>query len=110
VRNACDHLLANAIDFSPAGGAIRVRLRGVAAAPDSIEGGALVCEFDNDGPAIAGDDLERIFTPFFSRRRQGTGLGLAVVRRVVEDHGGRVSAANRDGGGVRFTIALPLRS
>ena len=48
-----------------------------------------------------------MFEPFFSRRKGGTGLGLSVVQRIVEAHGGRVSAANREGGGAVFTVRLP---
>jgi signal transduction histidine kinase len=103
-RSACAQLLANAIEFSPSPGTIRVRLRHAAAKSEG-----LLCEFENDGPPIAAEDLDRLFQPFFSRRRQGSGLGLAIVRRVADDHGGRAFVENLERGGVRFTMALPLR-
>ncbi len=63
----------------------------------------------DDGAGMAPDVAERIFEPFFTGRPigQGTGLGLAVVHGIVSAHGGRVSAANRDGGGAVFTVMLP---
>ena len=102
LRAALDHLLANAIAFSPSPGAVRVTLE-----REEMERPLVHLRVDDSGPGIAPEDLRQVFAPFFSRRLNGTGLGLAVVRRVVEEHGGRVSAANRESGGARFTVSLP---
>ena len=65
------------------------------------------------GPGVAEEELPRLFTPFFraaaATPKVGYGLGLAVTRRVIELHGGTVSAANRRGGGLCVEVELPLR-
>lgn len=60
------------------------------------------------GPGIPGDRLDQIFKPFYTTRAQGTGLGLAVVKKVVEAHGGTVEASNHEAGGAEFVVRLPL--
>jgi signal transduction histidine kinase len=62
---------------------------------------------ENDGPAIAPTDLDRVFETFWTRRARGSGLGLAISKRVVEAHGGTIRAENRRRG-PRFTFTLPL--
>jgi two-component system, NtrC family, sensor histidine kinase HydH len=72
-----------------------------------IEGGsALVFEVRDRGEGLAAGDAARIFEPFYSRRSQGAGLGLAIARRIVEEHGGRIEAASREGGGAVFRVVL----
>jgi signal transduction histidine kinase len=56
---------------------------------------------------IAPDDLDRVFEPFHSSKPSGLGVGLFLVRNIVQSHGGTVSAAARPGGGSVFTIELP---
>ena len=60
------------------------------------------------GRGFANDDVPRVFEPFFSRRKGGTGLGLALVQQIVTEHAGEVTAANRAGGGAEVTISIPL--
>jgi nitrogen-specific signal transduction histidine kinase len=61
----------------------------------------------HNGP-IGSDDLERIFSPFFTTKPQGTGLGLSIVRKVVHAHDGRIDAVSAPGRGVTFRVALPV--
>jgi signal transduction histidine kinase len=60
------------------------------------------------GPGLPDGETERIFDPFYTTKPGGTGLGLAVAQQVVHQHGGSLSADSADGGGARFTLALPV--
>jgi signal transduction histidine kinase len=64
-------------------------------------------EVRDSGPGVPADLLPKIFTPFFTTREKGTGLGLAFVREIVVDHGGDVSVADAPDGGAIFRIDLP---
>jgi two-component system sensor histidine kinase HydH len=92
-------VLANLIDNAmQAGPPVRVTARA---------GDQLVIEIGDKGPGVPADDRERIFEPFFTKKTQGTGLGLSLSRRVVELHGGSVSVSNDPSGGAVFRIAIP---
>ena len=67
----------------------------------------LVIEVTDHGPGIPEEEREKIFEPFFTGKTQGTGLGLAVVRRTIELHGGRVEVLANSGGGARFRVEIP---
>jgi CheY-like chemotaxis protein len=105
LRQVIWHLLANAIKFTPRGGRVEVILHS--------DGLASVTVGDT-GPGIARDFLPRIFDRFAqadsspTRMTGGLGVGLALVRELVERHGGEIVARNRAGGGAEFTVQLPL--
>jgi signal transduction histidine kinase len=67
-----------------------------------------VVTVEDEGPGIPAGDLKKIFDPFFTTKEDGTGLGLAVSFRIVENHGGRLSAQSTPGAGSVFTIELPV--
>nr|UXE44279.1 sensor protein ZraS [uncultured bacterium] len=71
------------------------------------QGGRVRIAVRDDGPGVPPDLREQIFTPFFTTREKGTGLGLAFVREIVHDHGGEVSVQEADGGGSVFSFDLP---
>ncbi|TXH05771.1 MAG: HAMP domain-containing histidine kinase [Nevskiaceae bacterium] len=101
---ALDNLLSNAAKFSPAGGGIVVRVTG------DVAGGARLVVEDR-GPGVPEGELAQLFSPFFrgsnGPRANGQGLGLAIVERIVQVHGGQCRAANREGGGLTVTLTLP---
>ncbi len=79
----------------------------------ALDGATAVLHVDDRGPGVPPDQCERIFEPFYrlpgaSERDGGVGLGLALVRSIAERHGGSVRCGQRDGGGARFTLRLPL--
>lgn len=98
------NLVINALRYG--GGAVRVVL-------DETEGRALV-SVEDDGPGIPEAELERVFDPFYrlepsrSRASGGTGLGLSIARSIAGAHGGTLVLANRDRGGLRALVTLPL--
>jgi signal transduction histidine kinase len=93
------NLLLNALDAMPRGGALRVELE--------ADDGECRLRVRDTGTGIAPEIAGRLFTPFASTKPTGTGLGLSLSRRIVEEHGGTISAANLPEGGACFTITLP---
>jgi signal transduction histidine kinase len=104
------NLLANAIKYSPQGGPITVDLK-----REEMEAGAFaVLAVRDQGLGIPAEDLPRIFEPFQRARNVvgrigGSGLGLASVRQIVEQHGGTIAVTSEGGAGSTFTVRLPLK-
>jgi nitrogen fixation/metabolism regulation signal transduction histidine kinase len=73
----------------------------------AADGGWVELEVSDTGAGIPTEHIDRIFEPYFSTKRTGMGLGLAIVRNIVEQHGGAISVTNRGGSGAAFTIRLP---
>jgi two-component system sensor histidine kinase HydH len=96
IREVVINLVDNAVAAGPP---VRVDV--------STEQRKLVIEVSDHGPGVPEEDREKIFEPFFTSKTQGTGLGLAVVRRTIELHGGRVEVLANPGGGARFRAEIP---
>ena len=77
--------------------------------PDRTQGQLRITVIDN-GPGIAPSVASRVFRPFFTTKARGTGLGLALVQKIIVTHNGRVTAANGPNGGARLTLTLPLKA
>jgi signal transduction histidine kinase len=93
------NLILNAIDATGPGGHIEVTAR--------VLDGAIEVEVRDDGVGVAPADAERLFQPYFTTKRHGTGLGLFVTRRLVADHGGTVNFTSAAGAGTVFRVCLP---
>jgi signal transduction histidine kinase len=107
------NVLMNAIDATPAGQEVGVRLE-VPEAPLVRQGPATpmaVCriEIQDRGPGIPEELREKLFDPFFTTKADGTGLGLAVSQKIVEEHHGVIHVDCDEGQGTRFVIELPRR-
>lgn len=97
LRQALFNLICNAIQFSPALGTIEIVVR-------PAENRKWRIEVADRGPGISPDHLERLFTPYFTTRPDGTGLGLALVRRIATAHGWQCGYTPRPGGGSVFWL------
>jgi signal transduction histidine kinase len=111
LKSAVWNLVQNGIQsMERNGGSLTVSLAGEN--PPEEPGPRLVLSCKDEGPGIPEADLPRLFDPYFSRKEGGVGLGLAMVKRIVEEHGGKVTAKNRADGhtGAIFRISLPVAS
>ncbi|HOU52502.1 MAG TPA: ATP-binding protein [Myxococcota bacterium] len=107
IRQVLWNLVQNAREAIRDGGkAGRVVLRGGTRVERGE--GAIFLEVQDDGPGIAPEVLERVFEPFFTTKTHGSGLGLAVVQRIVREHGGRLEVQSRPGEGTTFRVILPV--
>lgn len=99
LKQAVLNLMINGLQAMPSGGELIL-----SAAPN---GRGAVIDVIDTGSGISPDDQNRIFDAYFSKKRGGTGLGLAMTRRIVEEHGGTISLSSEPGKGSDFSIHLP---
>ena len=96
------NLMKNAVEAMPAGGLLSLRSK--------LENGGLVISFTDTGPGIPEDILPKLFLPLFTTKAQGMGFGLAICKRIIEAHGGKITVMTAIGKGTIFVITLPLES
>ncbi|HEV2111626.1 MAG TPA: ATP-binding protein, partial [Gammaproteobacteria bacterium] len=96
------NLLKNAHESGSPQGAVTLSLR--------QDGEGTRMDVADAGPGMAPEVLEQALLPFYSTKQSGTGLGLPLCREIIEAHGGRLSLANREGGGLMVSIWLPLHA
>jgi two-component system sensor histidine kinase CpxA len=110
LHSAVENVVRNAIRYTQEGTSVEIEL----ASADGAKGPEAVVAVSDSGPGVPADALGKLFQPFYrlddsrGRLTGGAGLGLAITERAVRFHGGRVSASNRVGGGLRVEIRLPL--
>lgn len=99
------NLVTNAIKYSPSNTTVTVRLL--------LEGDEARVEVEDQGFGIGESDLAKVFEPYFrtesARKKKGTGLGLPLVKKLVEHHGGRITLRSKEGEGSTFSVWLPVR-
>jgi PAS domain S-box-containing protein len=106
LRQVFENLIDNAIQHSERGAKVQISGSIVEhAGRHWVE-----CRVDDEGHGFAAEHLDRVFEPFFTLREGGTGLGLSIVQRIVEEHSGKVFAANRPEGGGSIRVLFPLAS
>ncbi len=102
------NLILNAIQVLDDGGTVTVAARVLFPEAEN-RAGQLEITVSDTGPGIPPEHLERIFRPFYTTKRSGTGLGLSLSRRIISQHGGTLTAQSEIGHGSRFTIRIPFR-
>ena len=100
LHRAISNLVLNAMDAMPHGGTLTLRSR--------HDGERVRLEVSDTGTGLTQEECERLFTPYYTSKPHGTGLGLAVAQSVVSDHGGKISLESAPGRGSTFRIELPL--
>ncbi|HUT31984.1 MAG TPA: ATP-binding protein [Planctomycetota bacterium] len=110
LRQLFANLMTNALDAMPAGGTLTIASRLLPPTPERADEKLVEVAIADTGTGIPAEDLPRIFEPFFTTKPpgQGTGLGLAVARRIVEFHHGRMDVASTPGAGTTFTVQFPV--
>ena len=97
------NLIKNAIQHSPPGATVHVEVEAI-----SLDSRLWIeCRVKDSGPGFQIGDLPKVFDPFFTKRRGGTGLGLSIVQRIVQEHGGKITAGNRPEGGGEIVLRIP---
>lgn len=102
LKMAFVNIINNAIDAMDGQGGLEVSTR------YDKDRGAVVVEFNDEGPGIPAEVKEKLFIPYFSTKKKGTGLGLAIVHRVISDHNGTIAVDDNEPRGSKFTIELPV--
>jgi signal transduction histidine kinase len=100
LRQAFLNIVINALQATPSGGSVIINL-------NKAESG-FVISFHDNGSGIDPEDLQRIFEPFYTTKPDGTGLGLAVTRKIIEGHGGRLDIESEADRGTTVMVLLPL--
>jgi len=100
LKQAFLNIINNAIQSMPDGGTITV---------STVQRGQnIVVRIEDTGPGIPGDVMSKLFVPFFTTRKTGSGLGLAVTKRVIDNHGGDIEVMSEIGKGTIFDVSIPI--
>jgi signal transduction histidine kinase len=107
IKTCVLNIMTNAIQAMPRGGQVQITAQSL---PDASATGLFQMRFADTGPGVPPDEREKIFTPFYSTKATGFGLGLAITKKIVEDHGGRVYVSENDTSGAAPGVLDGARS
>jgi signal transduction histidine kinase len=99
------NIIRNAVEASEERGKIKVTLRYAYESRQSV-----VVEIKDDGSGIDAEDMPHIFNPFFTRKNYGTGLGLSLVKKIIDIHQGTIDISSKKNEGTKVVIILPLET
>jgi len=102
INQAIVNLINNAIQAIPKKGEIILKT-------EESRNGILITIMDT-GIGISDEEKEKVFEPFFTKKQRGTGLGLAVVKKIIDNHRGEIKITDRENGGTAFSFWLPMNS
>jgi signal transduction histidine kinase len=102
IKNCFVNITVNALQAMSQGGVLRIY------AQLDDENSRVLVHFEDNGCGIETDHLQKIFEPYFTTKKLGIGLGLALTKRVLEEHGGTIVVASVKGMGTTVTISLPM--
>ncbi|MGC8936954.1 MAG: ATP-binding protein, partial [Candidatus Methanomethylicaceae archaeon] len=98
IRRVIGNLVLNAVQAMPNGGTLTIGA--------NVEGNDFVIRVSDTGPGIPKEIMDKLFTPFLTTKAKGMGLGLAVCKKLIEDHGGMISVESEPGKGTTFIIRI----
>ena len=101
------NLILNAMQAMPSRGSLTIATRNIERLPDGVRCRGLELTIRDTGVGIPAENLSRIFDPFYTTNKRGTGLGLAVVHQIIDRHSGFISVQSEESKGTTFTIAFP---
>ena len=107
MQQVCLNIALNACQAMPAGGTLTVSTHRAAEGGNRVDNESVEIVFEDTGQGIPKEHRDKIFDPFFTTKEAGTGLGLSVVHRIMEDHRGRVQVDSEPGAGTRVRLTLP---
>ncbi len=100
LKQAFLNLILNAVQAMPRGGVLTVE--------SALKGGMIEVKIADTGVGISEENRKKLFSPFFTTKKNGTGLGLAITYRIVENHRGRIDVVSEPGKGATFTVKIPV--
>jgi signal transduction histidine kinase len=95
------NIIKNAVEASPEGGTVRLEM--------SRGESRVIIRVTDGGRGIGREEMEKVFDPFYSTKERGSGLGLCVSQRIIDEHGGSIRIETPAGGGTSFVIEIPIR-